>query len=94
LAIEFRGDGLNEVGIDTVTGKTIIAVDPRYFRPTEVDVLRGDSAFARTTLGWEPTLDFCSLVEMMVDADLAALRSGKPYTLGGAFEPLYANSGK
>ncbi len=57
MDIEFKGEGVNEVGIDKATGRVIIEVDPRYFRPTEVDLLLGDSTKARTELGWKPKYD-------------------------------------
>lgn len=65
MIIEWRGEGLDEIGVDTVTGKTVITVDKKYFRPAEVEQLLGDSTKARTELGWEPTHDFYSLVEDM-----------------------------
>lgn len=68
--IEWQGTGLDEVGIDTKTGKTIVRIDPNYFRPAEVDLLIGDSTKARTVLGWEPTVTFKELVKLMVDSDL------------------------
>jgi GDPmannose 4,6-dehydratase len=92
IELEFKGSGTGEVGIDMRSGRTIVAVDPRYFRPTEVELLCGNAAMARDVLGWRPTVGFCSLVEMMVDADLAAIRSGKPYTLGAALVPLLSAS--
>ena len=52
-------------------GDTVVAVDPRYFRPAEVEQLLGDPSRAREKLGWEPSVKFQGLVEMMVDADLA-----------------------
>jgi GDPmannose 4,6-dehydratase len=79
IEIEFRGEGVEEVGIDTRTGKTVVAVDPRYFRPTEVDLLVGDASKAKRELGWTPTVKFKELVNMMVDADIAAVQSGKPF---------------
>jgi GDPmannose 4,6-dehydratase len=69
LPITWRGDGLDEVGVDR-TGKVVIAIDPRYFRPSEVDSLLGDSSKARRKLGWQPKIDFDGLIEDMVDADL------------------------
>ena len=51
-------------------------IDPTYFRPTEVDLLLGDPTKAREQLGWIPTVDFAGLVEMMVDADIAQVKSG------------------
>ena len=71
MDIEFKGEGVNEVGIDKETGKVIIEVDPRYFRPTEVDLLLGDSSKARRELGWIPKYNLQALVKEMVREDLA-----------------------
>jgi len=71
--IEWEGRGTAERGIDTNTGRTLVEVDPRYFRPTEVDHLCGDSAKARQKLGWRHEIDFESLVSEMVREDLAAI---------------------
>lgn len=71
MDIEFKGEGVNEVGIDKATGRVIIEVDPRYFRPTEVDLLLGDSSKARTELGWKPKYDLQALIKEMVSEDLA-----------------------
>lgn len=65
MIIRWEGEGLDEVGIDTVTGRIVIAVDKKYFRPAEVEQLLGDSSKARKELGWNPTHDFYSLVEDM-----------------------------
>jgi GDPmannose 4,6-dehydratase len=65
MNIEWYGEGLDEVGVDTNTGKTIIDVDPKYFRPAEVETLLGDSTKARTVLGWKPEYSFNDLVEEM-----------------------------
>lgn len=70
--IEFVGEGINEKGIDKATGKTLIEVDPKFFRPAEVDLLLGDSTKARTKLGWEPKYDLKMLVEEMVKEDYKA----------------------
>ena len=67
--MEFVGEGVNEKGIDKKTGKTLIEVDPRYFRPAEVDLLLGDSSKARKELGWMPNYDLKALVEEMVEED-------------------------
>ena len=71
--IEWRGEGVDEVGVDTKTGATVVAVDPAYFRPTEVDLLLGDPAKAKRELGWKHTTTLDQLVREMVDADRAIL---------------------
>ena len=63
--IEWQGEGLDEVGIDKTTGRTIVKVDPKYFRPAEVESLLGDSTLARNELGWKPKYNFDKLVEEM-----------------------------
>jgi GDPmannose 4,6-dehydratase len=72
--IVWEGEGVNEKGIDSKSGKVLIEVDPIYFRPTEVDLLLGDSTKARTLLGWKPNYTFDTLVEEMVQADLKLLQ--------------------
>jgi len=73
MPLTWRGEGLEEVGVDA-SGVVRVSVDPRYFRPTEVDVLLGDPDKARTKLGWNPTqTPFVKLVQEMVDADLKSL---------------------
>ena len=76
--IRWRGEGVNEVGIDEASGKELVKVDPRYFRPTEVDVLLGDASKARTKLGWKHKVTFDELVAELVTSDLNAARAGKP----------------
>lgn len=71
----WRGRGVEEKGIDKSTGKALVEVDPRYFRPTEVDALLGDASKARAKLGWRPKTSFDTLVAEMVQADLAAIRN-------------------
>jgi GDPmannose 4,6-dehydratase len=73
--IEWTGEGVNERGLDAKTGEELVVVDPRYFRPTEVDLLLGDPTKARTTLGWSPEISFRDLVREMMDADLATARA-------------------
>jgi len=65
MKIEWEGEGLNEVGIDRNTGQTIIKVDPKYFRPAEVETLLGDPAKAKSQLGWKPEITFEQLVKDM-----------------------------
>lgn len=73
--IEWRGSGRDEEGIDPKTGKRLVAIDPRYFRPTEVDRLVGDATKARQRLGWLPKHDFADIVREMVEADIALIAS-------------------
>lgn len=70
VTIVWEGNGINETGNDSETGKILVQTDPRYFRPTEVDFLQGDPTKARSKLGWEPTVSFYELVKMMVREDL------------------------
>jgi GDPmannose 4,6-dehydratase len=72
--VEWRGEGVDEQGIDTKTGQVIVKIDPRYFRPTEVDTLLGDSSKARALLGWKPEIGFDALVAEMIKADLEIAR--------------------
>lgn len=69
IDIEFRGEDVEEEGIDTKTGKVLVKIDPRYFRPTEVDLLLGDATKAKEKLGWEPKVKFNDLVKIMTKAD-------------------------
>jgi len=75
INIKWVGEGINEKGIDKTTGETIIEVDPKYFRPTEVDFLIGDYSKAKKQLCWEPKIKFEKLVKIMVDADLIKLKN-------------------
>lgn len=77
MDIEWSGEGVDEIGTDRASGQVVVRVDPRYFRPTEVDLLLGDSSKARSVLGWSPRVDLESLVRMMVDADLKRARRDK-----------------
>jgi GDPmannose 4,6-dehydratase len=70
MLLQWQGTGLHEKGIDAKTGKIVIEIDQKYFRPTEVDLLLGDPSKAKDKLGWVPKVTFESLVNMMVDADL------------------------
>lgn len=83
ITIEFTGSGKNEKGVVTACsdeyqipiGKTVVAIDPSYFRPTEVDLLIGDATKARTKLNWQPKYDLPALVKEMVQADLKKVTS-------------------
>lgn len=67
--IIWKGKGVNEVGIIRSSGKEVVGIDPRYFRPTEVDMLIGDYSKAKKKLGWQPKVTFKELVKIMVQAD-------------------------
>src|SRR5262249_18659782 len=71
--IEWLGWVVDEIGRDANTGSEVVRVDPRYFRPTEVDELLGDASKAHTRLGWKPKTTFAGLVSEMVESDLAAI---------------------
>lgn len=73
VTIEWSGDGLEEVGICSTTGRTLVQIDSRYFRPTEVDLLLGDPSKARQRLGWTHKKSFRELVREMVSHDLGAI---------------------
>lgn len=70
IKIGWKGKGIDEQGIDTETGRTLVEVDPGYFRPTEVDKLVGDASRAAELLGWKPRITFSELIRRMVQADL------------------------
>lgn len=77
IDIEWQGQGIEEQGIDKATGACIVSVDPRYFRPTEVETLLGDPSKAREKLGWEPKIPFQDLVKEMVHHDLELAQRDK-----------------
>ena len=90
VPVEWRGSGVDEVGVDATgalgePGRVLVAVDPRYFRPAEVELLLGDPSKAKRELGWEPKVKFRELVEMMVDADVAGQMREK-YLQDGGYE--------
>ena len=72
-SIVWRGSGVTEKGIEKTTGEVLVEVDPRYFRPTEVDSLLGDPGKARSKLGWRHKTSFDQLVKGMVEADMVAI---------------------
>ncbi len=73
----WQGKGVDEVGIDRESKNVLIKISPRFFRPTEVDLLQGDASKARVKLGWTPKTKFKDLVRIMVDHDLERLKQGK-----------------
>lgn len=77
--MEWEGTGVDEKGIDKKSGRVLVEVDPKYFRPAEVELLWGDSTKARTELGWEPRYSFMDLVKEMVASDLEEMKNGSGY---------------
>lgn len=76
IPVEFRGEGEQETAVDTRNGKVVMRVNPRFYRPAEVDLLVGDPSKAKAVLGWEPTTSLESLCAMMVEADLRRNKAG------------------
>ena len=75
MDVEFRGKGLEETGVDRATGKTVVRVNPKFFRPAEVELLLGDPSKAERELGWKRRVSFDELVSRMVQNDLALVRA-------------------
>ena len=71
ITVQWKGTGVDEIGVDASTGKTIVKVNRKFFRPAEVDVLLGNPAKAETKLGWRREIPFAELVKRMVDNDMA-----------------------
>jgi GDPmannose 4,6-dehydratase len=88
INIQWKGRGINEIGIDASTGNTIVSVDARYFRPTEVETLLGDATKAKEKLGWEPKISFDEMVKEMTAADLKEAEKEKLYQNKG-FETFH-----
>jgi GDPmannose 4,6-dehydratase len=76
MQLEFRGTGVDEVGIDARSGRTVVRINPRFYRPAEVDLLIGNPAKAKAKLGWEPRTTLEELCHMMVEADLRRCATG------------------
>ena len=89
INIQWKGGGIDEIGIDTSTGNTIVSVDARYFRPTEVETLLGDATKAKEKLGWEPKISFDEMVKEMTAADLKEAEKEKLYQDKG-FETFHS----
>jgi len=92
--IRWEGTGVDEKGIDAETGQTLVEVDPRYFRPTEVDLLLGDATKAKEKLGWEPRISFKQLVREMVQEDLRLFKKDQlckeaGYEINNSFEEFH-----
>ena len=85
IKIGWKGKGVHEKGYDKKSGKIIIQIDPRYFRPAEVDFLLGDTTKAKSNLGWTPKMSFDELVKNMVESDLKE-NEGELYLKNGGFK--------
>ncbi|MFT4032078.1 MAG: GDP-mannose 4,6-dehydratase [Siphonobacter sp.] len=92
ITIDFKGEGIEEIGFITACdnpeyqleiGKEVVAIDPRYFRPTEVDLLLGDPTKSKTQLGWEPKYDLAGLVKDMMESDVAIFKKELHLSKGG-----------
>lgn len=77
ITLEWAGEGVQETGRDNRTGQTLVEIDPRYFRPAEVELLLADATKAKTVLGWSASTSFEALVDEMVDADMALMARDK-----------------
>ena len=76
IEVDFKGKEENETAVDTATGKTVMRVNPKFYRPAEVELLIGDPAHAKAKLGWEPKTTLGQLCQMMVEADLRRNQAG------------------
>lgn len=73
IEIQWRGEGVDKVGVDAATRDVLVEIDPRYYRPTEVELLLGDPTKAKEKLGWKAEVRLRKLVKMMVDGDMGKL---------------------
>ncbi len=87
IEIRWHGEGIQEKGVDAKTGKTVVEIDPRYFRPTEVDSLLGDYSRAKQELQWTPMISFPSLIKKMVEHDVEEAKREK-YLRDGGFKSI------
>ena len=76
ITVDFKGSEEHETAVDTETGKTVMRINPKFYRPAEVELLIGDPAKAKTKLGWEPKTTLEQLCQMMVEADLRRNQAG------------------
>ncbi len=90
IDIVWQGAGVHERGIDAATGEPRIIIDPRYFRPTDVEVLQGDASRARLELGWQPTMTFPELVKLMVMSDVVLAQQDKSKVICDQDDEFYS----
>jgi GDPmannose 4,6-dehydratase len=86
--IAWSGSGVDEIGLDASNGRVLVRIDPRHFRPTEVEVLQGDASKAREKLGWSPTTSLPELVREMVASDLIIVAQEQQRVESGTLRPL------
>ena len=79
IDLEFQGSGHSEFALDVKTGQTVVQINPKFYRPAEVELLIGDPSKARNELGWEPATTLEQLCEMMVDADMRRNNNGQSF---------------
>jgi GDPmannose 4,6-dehydratase len=79
IDLEFQGSGHTESAVDVKTGQTVVQINPKFYRPAEVELLIGDPSKARNELGWEPATTLEQLCEMMVDADMRRNNNGQSF---------------
>ncbi|WP_371381771.1 GDP-mannose 4,6-dehydratase [Sporomusa aerivorans] len=89
IDINWSGSGVDETGVDKATGKTLVRIDPRYFRPTEVELLLGNAEKIKEKLGWQPQMSFTELVRIMVEADLKLAEKDRLCASQGFVLPQY-----
>jgi GDPmannose 4,6-dehydratase len=76
ITVDFKGSEEQETAVDTVTGKIVMRINPKFYRPAEVELLIGDPARAKAKLGWEPKTTLEQLCQMMIEADLRRNQAG------------------
>ncbi|MHB0971891.1 MAG: GDP-mannose 4,6-dehydratase [Thermoanaerobaculia bacterium] len=86
IELRWEGTGLQEHGVDAKGGRTLVEIDPRYLRPTEVELLLGDASKAKRVLGWAPRMTFRELAELMTDGDMGIAE--REARVGEASSPL------
>jgi GDPmannose 4,6-dehydratase len=79
MDLDWQGENTEEIGTDRTTGKTVVAVDKKFYRPAEVEILVGDSSKAKNELGWESKTTLEQLNQLMVESDLEKVAQGRSY---------------
>ncbi len=79
INIEWKGEGEDEIGLNSATGETIVRIDPKFYRPAEVELLIGDASKAKEILGWEAKTELSELASIMVDSDMERVKNGQSF---------------